>query len=136
MGLSIQEILRVIDKAKYIKKFGNTSFDTFAEVLKDEGFIYTKAELQKLSLDRAMGIYQTEYKGLLDKLEREKTANEETRWSAEQLDKFFADIQERQNQIAEEVNKVIESIRVKANKLDNFARFNINKILDSERKKV
>ena len=35
-----------------------------------------------------------------------------------------------------EVNKVIESIRVKANKLDNFARFNINKILDSERKKV
>ena len=137
MGLSIQEILRVIDKAKYIKKFGNTSFDTFVEVLKDEGFIYTKAELQKLSLDRALAIYETEYKGLLDKLERERTANEETRLSIEQVNKFFADIQERHRQVSEEINKVLDTVKRKcAEKFDNFGMFTLNKILDGERKKV
>ncbi len=139
MGLSIQEILRVIDKAKYIKKFGNTSFDTFVEVLKDEGFIYTKAELQKLSLERALGIYQTEYQGLIDKLERERTANEETRWSEERLNKFFANIQERQNQISEEINKVLdrfkETLPVKLD-LDSWQIINLFKILDSERKSL
>jgi len=135
-GLSIQEILRVIDKAKYVKKYGNTSYDTFVEVMSGEGLIFSKAEMISKAREMAMGIYENEYKGLLDKLEREKTANDETRLSMEQVNKFFTDIQERQKQIGEEINKLLDTIKRKCTeKFDNFEMFTLNKILDGERKK-
>jgi len=135
-GLTIQEILKVIDKAKYIKKYGNTSFETFAEVMAEQGMIFTKSEMIDNARDMALMIYNNEYKGLLDKLEREKTANEETRLSMEQVNKFFTDIQERQKQIGEEINKLLDTIKRKCTeKFDNFEMFTLNKILDGERKK-
>jgi len=135
MGLSLNEILTVIDKAKYVKKYGNTSFDTFAEVLTEHGLLFSKAEMISKAREMAMGIYENEYKSLLAKIEMERTANEETRWSEERLNKFFANIQERQNQISEEINKVLDTIERKCTeKFDNYEMFTLNKILDSERK--
>jgi len=136
MGLSLNEILTVIDKAKYVKKYGNTSFDTFAEVLTEHGLLFSKAEMISKAREMAMGIYENEYKSLLAKIEMERTANEETRWSEERLNKFFANIQERQDQISEEINKVIDVIQRKCDeKFDNFEMFTLNKILEGERKK-
>jgi len=135
MGLTSVEIIKVIEKSKFTKKFGATKFPDFADIFLEENQLFTKAEMISKAREMAMGIYENEYKSLLAKIEMERTANEETRWSEERLNKFFANIQERQNQISEEINKVLDTIERKCTeKFDNYEMFTLNKILDSERK--
>jgi hypothetical protein len=135
MGLTSIEIIKVIEKSKFTKKFGATKFSDFADILLEENQLFSKAEMISKAREMAIAIYQTKYKMLIDKLEREKTANEETRLSMEQVNKFFANIQERQKQVAEEINKVLDTIKRKCSeKFDNYEMFTLNKILDAERK--
>jgi hypothetical protein len=57
-GFSLKEILFIIEKAKDVKKFGVTTWQTFIEAMQEENYLYNESDMLVKAREIAERIYE------------------------------------------------------------------------------
>jgi len=131
MGLSAEQIQKVIKKAMFKKKFGSTAFSDFSEILQEENMLYTHAEMITKAREMAVIISNNELKAIRQKEQDKLIAQESERNYEAELKQFLNDKNERDRIVKEKVNSTLDKVisRLRQN------IYNFENIINSERVK-
>ena len=131
MGLTAEQINKVIRKAEMRNTFGETAFNHFSEILEEENMLYTHAEMITKAREMATIISNNELKAIRQKEQDKLIAQESERNYEAELKQFLNDIKERKRIIKEEINSALD--RIQSRLKENI--YNFEYIINSERVK-
>ena len=131
MGLTAEQINKVIRKAEMRNTFGATAFNHFSEILEEENMLYTHAEMITKAREMATIISNNELKAIRQKEQDKLIVQESERNYEAELKQFLNDKNERDRIVKEKVNSTLDKVQSRLRQ--NI--YNFENIINSERVK-
>ena len=139
MGLTSEQIKKVIRKAEMRNTFGATGFNHFTEILQEQDQLYTYSEMISKAREMANVIYHNTITIEEKKRLMESEENEKVETAKQELVKFLSNIHEKNRIVSAEINEVVCRVasKVKQFMLENdmaFVAYTIERMILSERR--